>query len=40
VIDGEPSVDDALRGSPILDALGGLVAAVMADAPAMSGPVA
>jgi CO dehydrogenase maturation factor len=40
VIEGEPSVDVALRGSPILDALGGLVAAVMADAPAMSGPVA
>ena len=40
VIDGEPSVDIALRGSPILDALGGLVAAVTADAPAMSGPVA
>jgi CO dehydrogenase maturation factor len=40
VIDGEPSVDVALRGSPILDALGGLVAAVMEHAPAMSGPVA
>ncbi len=39
VIDGEPSVDVALRGSPILQALGELVAAVMSEAPAMSGPV-
>ncbi len=40
VIDGEPSVDVALSGSPILDALDGLVAAVVADAPAVTVPVA
>ena len=37
VIDGEPSVDAALRGSVILDALGGLLRAVIAEAPLATG---